>query len=464
VDINETLKSVWGYDQFRPMQREVIDHVLAGGSGLVLMPTGQGKSLCFQLPSVLLDGLTVVISPLIALMKDQVDEARSRGLSVALINSSLRRDERVAAYRRLGDGSTKLLYITPERFRKEEFLEALGQRTVSLLAVDEAHCISQWGHDFRPDYSRLKEIRGLMGNPPTVALTATATVPVQKDILHQLDLPETTKVFSSGFARPNLDLQVREVHQLDDKVRSFIFLHQETPGSKIVYFALVDTLRKFSDEISRLNIEHFVYHGQLSNQDRKRQQKGFINSEDGLILATPAFGLGVNKANIRGVIHAELPGSIEAYYQEVGRAGRDGKPASCTLLYDPDDISIQMDFIKWANPEPEFFERVYNLLCRDMDAIHQNGYDHLREKLLFYHKRDFRLETVIRLFDRWGVIENLHNFREWKVSGEIPEHLVQQDVFENQIRVQNQKLLQMVELTRTQGDLKVEIEDYFNLS
>ena len=463
LSLRDQLRQTWGYEEFRPLQQEVMEHAMSGQSGLVLMPTGQGKSLCYQLPSMLLEGLTLVISPLIALMKDQVDDARKKGLSVAFINSSLSREEREKAYRRLAGGEIKLVYVTPERFRKEEFLQALKKRPLSLLAVDEAHCISQWGHDFRPDYTRLTEIRETLGNPPTLALTATATPDVREDILRQLNLPPETRVFCTGFSRPNLHIGVRDVYGMDDKIRNFIFLHQQTPGAKIVYFSLVESLKKFSRELEKLSIEHLVYHGQLSNQDRRRNQNIFQSEEDPLILATPAFGLGVNKSNIRAVIHGEIPGSIEAFYQEVGRAGRDGEPAHCNLLYDPDDVSIQMDFIKWANPEAEFIHRVYQILVRDKEIVQQQGYEFLREKLLFYHKRDFRLETVIRLFDRWGVLANFHDFRKWEIVDEIPEHMADDEMLSQRLKMQQQKLLEMVQLAKQEGDLKPEIESYFAL-
>lgn len=460
------LKEVFGFPGYRGDQEAAIGAALDGRSALMLMPTGMGKSLCYQLPARVLaeagEGVTLVISPLIALMKDQVDAALKKGLKACFINSSLSSEERALRYRRLAERAYELVYVTPERFRVPEFLQAIQRNKIALLAVDEAHCISAWGHDFRPDYSRLGEHRQWLGDPPTLALTATATPAVQKDILQQLHLPEAdTAVFNRGILRPNLAIEVLDVHGLDEKIRAFFAFRHQVLGPVIVYFSLIQTLRKFSDEIHRLGIQHLTYHGQMGDKDRKRAQEAFLKSEDAVILATPAFGLGVDKENVRMVMHAEVPGSIEAYYQEIGRGGRDGMPAACVLLYDDDDVSIQNDFLSWANPDPGFIRALYNLIERNLDRAKQEGFDYLRTHMNFYNRRDFRVETALGLLERWGSLEGRQP-REWRPLAAPPEEYLEQKLFDSRMRAQRQKLLEMVNFVKMdEGCRMTSISSYF---
>lgn len=466
--VSSVLVDVFGIREFRGEQQAVVDAVLDRKSALLLMPTGMGKSLCYQLPARILhqagQGLTLVISPLIALMKDQVDAAVRKGLKAAFINSSLSSEERAARYRKLAAGAYELLYVTPERFRIAEFNEALANNPIALLAVDEAHCISSWGHDFRPDYSRLGEHRERLGRPTTLALTATATPQVQADILSQLGLQGEALVFNSGILRPNLSLEVREVMGSDEKIRAFALYRHLHPGAAIVYFSLIQSLRKFSDAIERLGIPHFTYHGQMNDKERKRAQEAFLASEDAVILATPAFGLGVDKENVRMVLHGEVPGSIEAYYQEVGRAGRDGRPASCVLLYDSDDVAIQSDFLSWANPDPGFIRAVYNLIERNLDRARQQGFDYLREQMNFYNRRDFRVETAVNLLERWGSIEGRQP-REWRPLAEPPTEYLDEKLFQLRLRSQKQKLYEMVDFARAEDGCRMaRVSRYFGFA
>ncbi len=460
----EILKEQFGYEAFRSPQAEIIEHVLRGESALAVMPTGFGKSLCFQIPAVLSPGLTLVISPLIALMKDQVDQACRKGIPAAFINSSQSREEKDAVLARVVEGKVRVLYATPERFRKAEFWAALEQVQLSLFVVDEAHCISEWGHDFRPDYTRLGDIRKRLGQPTTLAVTATATGEVRADILKQLDLPHDTQLFISGVDRPNITLKSVEVHGLAEKVRAIVGEHFHVPGPKIVYFSLIQTLQEVSREIHKLGIEHLVYHGQLGASDRRSMQNRFLRGASNgyandVMLATPAFGLGINKENIRAVIHAELPGSVEAYYQEVGRAGRDGLPAEGLLLFDPDDIAIQMDFIKWANPDPGFLERTYSTLANNTDRVRAEGIDFLRRQLNFYNTRDFRVETALGTLERFGFIEG-QSQDTWRALEKPTGELMDEELFRKRLSGQHKKLLSMVELARSEN-IKEGVIEYF---
>ncbi len=399
------LNEVFGYTEFRPSQEAIIGNVLAGQHTLGLMPTGGGKSLCFQIPARLLEGTSIVLSPLIALMKDQVDQAKKLGFKTDYINSSLTRDEREARQRKLSRGKYEFIYVTPERLLKDDFREAIKDLKVPMLAIDEAHCISEWGHDFRPDFTRVPEFRKLLGNPTVLFLTATATPAVQKDIIKQSGLKDSeVETFFGGLSRPNLKFAVEDVYGMDEKVRHFVARSHEVQGPTLVYFSLISTLEKFAKEISRLNFQPCVYHGSMSASARRSNQQRFLEGDNHLMLATPAFGLGINKSDVRLILHGEVPGSVEAYFQEAGRAGRDGKPSDCVLLYDPEDVRIQEDFVKWAHPEPEFIQNVYDLISKNILRVKQEGLDFLREQMNFYNRRDFRVETSVNLLKRWGFL------------------------------------------------------------
>ncbi len=458
------LKEVFGFDAFRGDQEAVINSILAGTDTLCLMPTGMGKSLCFQIPARILGGLTVVISPLIALMQDQGAKARARGFRAAEIHSLLGKTEREKRYKKLKNKEYEIIFVAPERFRKKEFREALAVNDIRLLAIDEAHCISEWGHDFRPDYTRIHEMRKFMGEPTTLMLTATATPEVQKDILKQVGLGvDKTRVFHSGIKRENLKLFVNDLYGEEQKVERLIEIAQRVKGPKIVYFSLISTLEKCSQRIDK-KLAHLKYHGQLPRQLRQRMQKKFINSdqpEDELILATPAFGLGIDKQNIRAVIHFEIPSNIESLYQEMGRAGRDGEESECHVLYDEDDVSIQMEFIKWANPDGDFISRVYQFLKSNIDRANQEGLDGIRENLHFYNRKDFRLETTLNLFDRWQVTEGDIAEKNLRVISDLPDLLTDAKKIDARLKSNQMNLLKLVQWVGTKECRAREIYRYF---
>ncbi|MBN1441631.1 MAG: ATP-dependent DNA helicase RecQ [Planctomycetes bacterium] len=372
------LEEVFGFDDFRPGQRRAIEAVAAGRDCLVVMPTGSGKSLCYQVPALAGAGTTLVVSPLIALMKDQVDALRLRGAPATFINSSLTAGELSRRLDSLRAGEIRLLYVAPERFRSGQFRRALSALNVSLLAIDEAHCISEWGHDFRPDYRRLREVRDSLGGVCTIALTATATPDVQEDIVRELGMKDPERIVT-GFDRPNLRYRVipasgqrRKLEALRRVVLEIIARSgRDGPPAGIVYTgtrrhaeAVADFLRELAAEADVDASAAFcrAYHAGLEDDERRRVQEDFMEGRLACVAATNAFGMGVDKADIRFVIHFSLPGNVESYYQEVGRAGRDGLPAECVLLFAEKDRRLQDFFIHCSHPSRETIERVHDAL------------------------------------------------------------------------------------------------------
>ena len=338
----EILKRYFGHDTFRPLQEEIISESLDGRDVFALLPTGGGKSLCYQLPAILEEGLTVVISPLIALMKDQVDGLNANGIPATFLNSSLNKTEARKRYAKLFAGEYTILYVAPERLTLSGFLDDLKQWEVSRFAVDEAHCISEWGHDFRPEYRQLSNLRHLFPDLPFMALTATATDRVRTDILTQLRLKES-RTFVASFNRPNLNYQIETKQAVFQQILKFVSSKPYESG--IIYCYSRKATESLADRLRQNGIEALPYHAGMTPLKRAENQEAFIRDEIKIICATIAFGMGIDKPNVRYVIHQDLPKNIEGYYQETGRAGRDGLPSDCILYFSPGDVAKQLQFI-----------------------------------------------------------------------------------------------------------------------
>jgi ATP-dependent DNA helicase RecQ len=365
--LTSALKTHFGFDRFRDGQEEVVEAVMAGTDVVVVMPTGSGKSLCFQLPALVLPGITLVLSPLIALMKDQVETLQRRKIAATFVNSSLDPHEMGRRLEEVRAGKHKLLYLAPERLKDPRFLKLLEQIEVSLIAVDEAHCVSQWGHDFRPDYLRIHEMTRLFPKARVAALTATATARVREDIVRHLGLGgqgrKNPRVFVHGFERPNLHIAVTRCSTHDQKLAR-VSAALEDWRNGIIYCSTRKQAEIVVKKLDLLGHDVPLYHGGMSDTDRSRIQDRFMTGRVNAVVATNAFGMGVDRADLRFVLHWDIPGSMEAYYQEIGRAGRDGAPAWCELLYNYIDIRTQEFFLEGSNPSRETILELLALLRR----------------------------------------------------------------------------------------------------
>src|SRR5438876_4218096 len=372
------LKKYFGYDAFRPLQQEIIDDALANRDVFALLPTGGGKSLCFQLPALLRDGVTIVVSPLIALMKDQVDALRTSGIAATFLNSTLAGNEARERLHGLDRNQFRLLYVAPERLMMENFLERALNWNIAQIAIDEAHCISEWGHDFRPEYRELKKLRTHFPDVPIMALTATATERVRDDIIKQLKL-HAPRCYVASFNRPNLTYRVVAKSSAYQQVLDFIRAHPNDSG--IVYCASRKSTDALAEKLTKDGIKALPYHAGMESRERTRNQEAFLRDDAHVITATIALGMGINKPNVRFVIHHDLPKNIEGHYQETGRAGRDGLPSECVLLFSVGDVVKQRRFIE---EKSESEQRI--------------AHEQLRTMIAYAETRHCRRATLLRYF------------------------------------------------------------------
>ncbi len=450
------LKDRFGHAGFREGQEAAVISVLRGRSLLVVMPTGSGKSLLYQLPALLEEGLTLVVSPLIALMKDQVDDLARRGVPATFINSSVGLQEQEDRIRRCAAGEFRLLYVAPERFRSSAFLDMIRRVKVARMAVDEAHCISEWGHDFRPDYRRMKEFRGLIGRPPVTALTATATPRVQQDIVESLGLPAAeVDVHVHGFDRPNLALRVADAPNEGAKMKFVLDFLRKERGSGIIYTGTRQAAEDVASAARAVEPRTTFYHAGLEPEDRTRAQHEFMTGEARVAVATIAFGMGIDKRDIRFVLHYHYPGSVEEYYQEIGRAGRDSLPSQCALLYAPADHHLREFFIDLDYPTYKQVECVYETLW----SIDENPvlltYKAIAE-ICAEDIKDGQVGAAVRLLDGAGVTQALSGDATARVTIDKPGAAILAEVRGHTQRRVFEALASIVDL-ETPGEFRVEL-------
>jgi len=402
------MEKVFGFRDFRPGQEAILEAIFSGEETLVVMPTGGGKSLCYQLPALILPGTTLVISPLIALMKDQVDSLRVFEVPAISVHSLMGIGEQEEALKEIGEGSYKLIYASPERLRSAPFLTALKKRAISLVAVDEAHCISIWGHDFRPDYLKIGQALDWLGRPQTIALTATATDRVREDIISQLKL-RAPKLFITGFDRENLFFEVVSVRSSKEKFSHLVSRIKGLQGGAIVYAGTRKGVESIVQSLSREGIEALGYHAGLEEEERSHIQEAFMEGRANIVVATNAFGMGIDRSDIRLIMHYNFPGSIEAYYQECGRAGRDGDSSTCLLLFSPSDRRLQEFFIEMSYPDREVILSVYQALLQRLEDPIWLTY---REIGLLCNPTvaEMAVSSSLKILEEAGVVHRLHRY------------------------------------------------------
>lgn len=417
-DPQETLQEIFGFDGFLPGQQQVVDTVLAGRSALAVFPTGQGKSLCYQLPALHLDGLTLVVSPLMALMKDQVDFLRNKNIAAARLDSSLNFSEINQIYQQLDQGELKLLYVAPERFANERFVGLVSRLDISLMVIDEAHCISEWGHNFRPDYLKLAELAAHLKVPAVLALTATATPKVSADICAAFAIQKNDSV-QTGFYRPNLKLLFSPADQVAGTLVQQ--LTDNEGGPTIVYVTLQHTAEKVAGLLAEAGFQARAYHAGLKDELRRDVQDWFMGSDTAIVVATIAFGMGIDKANIRYVYHYNLPKSLENYAQEIGRAGRDGKPADCILLGNGQDLVTLENFVYGDTPDADMVRT-----CIDHILAQERFFSvSIYELSQLFDMRPLVIKTLLTYLELEGIVKSTgpfyaeYEFKPLKTSAEI---------------------------------------------
>ncbi len=411
VDIHSILKQVWGYDSFRPKQEEIINEALAGRDVLALMPTGGGKSICFQVPALAKEGICIVVSPLIALIKDQVQNLVKRGIPALSIYSGMSRGRIDAALDNAIYGNYKFLYVSPERLRTAIFRERVAKMNVNFLVVDEAHCISQWGYDFRPQYLKIAEIRELIGDGPVIALTATATKSVADDIMSKLDFAEPNLI-CSGFARENLAYVVRNT---DDKLGNLLRICRGVPGTGIIYVRERKKCEEIANFLKVQGVDADFYHAGMSRELRTLKQDNWQSDKLRVIVSTNAFGMGIDKPDVRFVVHYDVPSAIESYFQEAGRAGRDGKKSYATLLWNSEDIKRLRQIHSVNFPPPDYIKDIYQKVFQYLGYAYEEGNGSVNKFDLADFARHFSLNAPTAYY----AIKYIEQEGYWELTDEL---------------------------------------------